>query len=1300
MQHEKFITVLFFFLVVNINPLHSQITGYFDFFDGDLKMLDHPYFRYDQANGILTVDVGVPNGVKWQGFTYEIGDTIDLSNNAIMNLKMKSDFDFLLTAYIIDAVGFYKTTNQKIQKSDTYIDYFIQFENLSAIDSHHITRLQFTPNGNTTDAVNGTIWLDEMKIGTNAIMIAGIGGATEKLLFINSLQNQLKIVDLKNATHIAFNDGASSLTNVELSDIIDDYAMVTFDCLPNFTGTDTLLITAVGMSGFADNSVQIPILIEDNDPPTIDTVNDLSVQVGDTISVRLTGISDGNKTVEQPLSISASSNDQMVLPDSNLTVLYDTSATVAELILIPISAGQNIQVTLNVNDGFAYNNITDRSFKLDCFLEFNNPPTIDEIPDQFVYLDFGTQTITLTGIGDGDDGTQQLSIMLNSSDTSVVKNQDISVTYVQGASTADLTFLPSGLGRTQITITIMDNSGTANNNGNAQTSQSFYIKSAPLPESGLAVPLAEFGSGNVSVLENPGDWNVEGYGDTQKPALGTFHGKENVLKTTISYKACWTGIWYMFNELDVNQHRYMCYDIYFEGGSFSSGGKTHSYFWDVDDNRNLPRAHQQRKTVPAGQWRTVFMDYRGEGGMNAEDGKEINMKRINRILLNYATDFTFPFPVNSGTVYLANLKVGSAVPDSLVPALTPICTIDPIQGQTVATNAGQQSIRLSGIGNGTDNGTAVSISATSNNQAFIPNPVVNPVNPDGTAELTFQPGSVAGNAVITVTVSAEGSNNHSVSFNIYIVDSNDVSVVAINLDPSKHFQTIRGFGTFQFSDRQNYIDYYTSDLGASAVRIGLISNQIEPVNDNNDPNILDMAALNYGAFDFDYYRQLKEKGVETFILTSWSPPAWMKRNLSLSYGYAEAPNYQATDNILEPYYYDEFAESIVAAVKMFREEANIDLYAIGPQNEPAFNEPYPSAVLSPVKFAELVAAIGNKFQREGLDTKIYMPEQVFSQYHYSVVHYINAVIANNATDQYTGIIATHGYAEDGVGEQNPTYQSWTDLWNSSQSCHYPKELWMTETYPEYRNWQSAFSLAGAIHGALVYGNASLWTLWNIEGALLDRGKPTASFYTSKNYYKFIRPGARRIDISETHNDLLASAFIDPKNETLTTVLINKSSEPLKVTILGDSIPMTFDMYLTAEYVNFEYNGSKLAGQLIILPPKSIATLVGSTAGNLTGLIDDAQLPQSYYLYQNYPNPFNAQTNIEFNISEPIEVKIVIYNLLGQKVKTLAQGYYSTGRHKIAWNGKNDNDQLVASGIYFYRFKTDKYVKTRKCILLR
>ncbi len=1299
MKHKKFIIMILVSWAWT-HSINAQTTGHSDFFDGPLKTLPHTYFSFHQANGILQVDVRIPGGVKWQGFTYEIGDTLDLTNHGMLNLKLKSDFDFLLTAYLIDAVGLYKTANQKIRKSDTYVDYFIQFEMTAGFDKKHITRLLFTPNGNTTDAVTGTIWLDELRVGSHATPLANLAGMTEQHFFVGSQQNQIKVLDLKNASHLVVAGAGSTISNVTISDIIHGSATVTFNCLPNAIGRDTLLITAVGLSGFSNNTIQAPILIEDNAPPTIDPIADLSAQVGDTVVVRLTGISDGNRTVEQRITISAFSQNQMALPDSNLRIQYDGTATVAALTLIPIGAGKNIPIKLIVDDGFAYNNMTERSFNVTCFQEFNHPPTLDEIPNQFVYLAHGTQTIKLSGISDGDNGAQTLTILTSSSDTVVVRNQDLSVHYVQGASTADLVFTPSALGKTRITVTIIDNGGNPNNNGDAQISRSFVIESAPLPQSGLAVPLAEFGSGKVTMLENPGDWNVEGYGTTQKPELGTFHGKENVLKIAINNKTCWTGIWYMFQELDLSEHRYMSYDIYFEGGSFSAGGKTHSYFWDVNDNRNLPRAHDQRKTVPAGQWRTVFMDYRGAGGMNTDAGQEINVRRINRILINYATDFVWPFPVNSGTVYLANIKVGSAVPDSLIPKLKLTCTINPIPDQTVPAGSGPQQILLTGIGNGIAIGVADTIIATSKQPTLIPNPIVSAVNPDGTAQLTFQPGNVPGTVEITVTVKAQGSNDRSVNFKVFVVDPSDAGVVAVELDPTQRFQTIRGFGTFEFSGRQNYIDYYTSDLGASAVRIGLIGNQIEPVNDNNDPNVLDMTNLNYNAFDFNFYRQLKAKGVETFILTSWSPPAWMKRNLSLSYGYAEAPNYEATDNVLEPFYYDEFAESMVAAIRMFRDKADIDLYALGPQNEPAFNEPYPSAVLNPIKYAELIAVIGPRLQREGLATKIYMPEQVFSQDHYSMAQYINSLRLNTTADQSTAIIATHGYAADGVGEQNPTYQGWTDLWNSSQSTNYPKELWMSETFPEYRNWQSAFSLAGAIHGALVYGNVSLWTLWDIEGTLMDKGQPTASFYTSKNYYKFIRPGAQRIAASEEHNDLLASAFIDHKNRLLTSVLINKSAQPMKITVSGDSIPTQFDMYVTAEHINFKYNGTVAAGQMIILPAKSVTTLVGSMAGELTGLIDDIAVPEGYQLYQNYPNPFNPTTCIEFKIARPGEVTLDIYNILGQKVKTLVRDYYPAGQHRVFWDGKNDFGQLVSSGVYFYRFKSDKFIRTKKCILLR
>lgn len=86
---------------------------------------------------------------------------------------------------------------------------------------------------------------------------------------------------------------------------------------------------------------------------------------------------------------------------------------------------------------------------------------------------------------------------------------------------------------------------------------------------------------------------------------------------------------------------------------------------------------------------------------------------------------------------------------------------------------------------------------------------------------------------------------------------------------------------------------------------------------------------------------------------------------------------------------------------------------------------------------------------------------------------------------------------------------------------------------------------------------------------------------------------------------------------------------------------------------------------------------------------------------NYPNPFNPSTTISFSVSEVLSsVNIEIYNLKGQKVKTLVNEQLSVGLHSITWNGKDDSNKPVSSGIYFYKMRAGKYTASRKMILLK
>jgi len=97
---------------------------------------------------------------------------------------------------------------------------------------------------------------------------------------------------------------------------------------------------------------------------------------------------------------------------------------------------------------------------------------------------------------------------------------------------------------------------------------------------------------------------------------------------------------------------------------------------------------------------------------------------------------------------------------------------------------------------------------------------------------------------------------------------------------------------------------------------------------------------------------------------------------------------------------------------------------------------------------------------------------------------------------------------------------------------------------------------------------------------------------------------------------------------------------------------------------------------------------------------DDQLPEIMQLNGNYPNPFNPETEINFSLTQDEDIFLKVYNLKGQHVCTLAEGEYSSGEHSVIWNGKDDNDQPVSSGIYFYRLEAEGKILSRKMALIK
>jgi FtsP/CotA-like multicopper oxidase with cupredoxin domain len=136
---------------------------------------------------------------------------------------------------------------------------------------------------------------------------------------------------------------------------------------------------------------------------------------------------------------------------------------------------------------------------------------------------------------------------------------------------------------------------------------------------------------------------------------------------------------------------------------------------------------------------------------------------------------------------------------------------------------------------------------------------------------------------------------------------------------------------------------------------------------------------------------------------------------------------------------------------------------------------------------------------------------------------------------------------------------------------------------------------------------------------------------------------------------------------------------------------TFDATAEPGYVwhchILEHEDNEMMRRLKIMPAPAFAAAKSDVGGN--------QAPASFGLEQNYPNPFNPSTEISFSLSEQSHVKLEVFNLLGQRVSTLADEEYPAGRHTVNWDASKQ-----ASGVYFYRISTKDGVDARRMMLLK
>jgi len=155
--------------------------------------------------------------------------------------------------------------------------------------------------------------------------------------------------------------------------------------------------------------------------------------------------------------------------------------------------------------------------------------------------------------------------------------------------------------------------------------------------------------------------------------------------------------------------------------------------------------------------------------------------------------------------------------------------------------------------------------------------------------------------------------------------------------------------------------------------------------------------------------------------------------------------------------------------------------------------------------------------------------------------------------------------------------------------------------------------------------------------------------------------------------------------------------------------LEYDVYLDGEYVatteeteyqyeDLEYNETYEAGVVAVYNwgDSEMATV------EFTWLVVSADDPITTIteLRGNYPNPFNPDTNISFSLSTPGRVQIEIFNIRGEKVRTLLDSELEASQHEIVWDGRDDRGRTVSSGVFFYRMKTEDYTSVKKMLLMK
>ena len=214
-------------------------------------------------------------------------------------------------------------------------------------------------------------------------------------------------------------------------------------------------------------------------------------------------------------------------------------------------------------------------------------------------------------------------------------------------------------------------------------------------------------------------------------------------------------------------------------------------------------------------------------------------------------------------------------------------------------------------------------------------------------------------------------------------------------------------------------------------------------------------------------------------------------------------------------------------------------------------------------------------------------------------------------------------------------------------------------------------------------------------------------HTSQNIVLAIENGSAlrgfQFDLKyDPHFISLSSPFLSKQQEN-TIISTNTLSDGVHRFIIADMV----GDFIKGEGIHFvsipfEFYGSKFDVSGISAENVNLVSSNGSFVDHVVRVnsIDIGLTPDDYSLLQNFPNPFNPTTEIVFSLPTDSFVELSVFNMAGQKVRSLSSNNFKAGYHSIVWNGMDDSGLSVASGMYFYTIHVGSYKNTKKMLFLK